>query len=456
MALQVGVRLRATVGAVLVVSIALAIVGGGLWWLLRHQVYGSMADAARRQVDAVATSVQSSGFTLDLTPGPADQSLVQVLRGSSVAAASPEIAGVPPLVSTRPTGAATVSQIVRNLPTEEDTAFAVAVRRVVWQDETGYVIAAQPLDAADSSIATAGWLLLGGYPLVLLLVGATTHWVTGRALSPVERIRARVAGIADTADVSERVPVPDSTDEIARLATTMNHMLDRIDAVLAAQRRFISDASHELRTPLATIRARHEVAAAHPTVSDWPTEQPEILADLDRLDRLVADLLLLARTDEAPLKLRPAPLSLDDLIRAESGRIAHDGRLSVSVEAEPVTVVADAHHLDRAVRNLLDNAQRHARGSVSVSVHAVGSEAVVEVCDDGSGIPRPDRERIFERFVRLDDSRARAAGGTGLGLPIARRIARAHGGWLRALEPVGEGARLVLTLPLEAPPAPGP
>jgi signal transduction histidine kinase len=228
-------------------------------------------------------------------------------------------------------------------------------------------------------------------------------------------------------------------------------MLARLERATEAQRRFVADASHELRSPLATIRAAHEIAAAHPSSTDWKAVNEDVLAELDRLERLVDDLLFLARSDELAPRLQQDDVDLDDLVTAEAGRLRRTTDLDVVTAVAPVRVTGDPHELARVLRNLADNAVRYAVERVELRVSCQGDEALVDVIDDGPGIQECDRERVFERFVRLDDSRERRAGGAGLGLAIARDIARAHGGDVAVL-PHGPGAHLRVRLPLPAPP----
>jgi signal transduction histidine kinase len=308
------------------------------------------------------------------------------------------------------------------------------------------VLVAESLELVGQSTAVVVNLLLIGYPVVLLGVALTSYWLAGRALAPVEAIRTRVAQVQGTSELDARVPVPDGDDEIARLALTMNAMLERLETGSDRQRRFVGDASHELRSPLATIRAAHEIAALHPDSYDAAVTGRDVLAELDRLDHLVADLLLLARADEHGLKLRSVDVDLDDLLNDEADRLRKLRKVTVTVVAPPVRVQGDRVQLARALRNLVDNAARHARDHVDLKMRVLDGRVEVEVEDDGPGVPEADRERIFERFVRLDESRTRASGGTGLGLAIAREIAIAHGGSLK-VETGARGARFVLVLP---------
>lgn len=285
-------------------------------------------------------------------------------------------------------------------------------------------------------------------PLLLATVALVTWRVTGHALRPVEEIRAEVAAISDR-DLHRRVPVPATRDEVARLAETMNATLDRLEASGIRQRQFIADASHELRSPITVLRTQLEVALAVRDPELWPELIGGALEDIERLQHLAADLLLLARIDAAQ-PVAAVPLDLTALVReAVEGRLGDRVPVGVDLEAD-VEVTASALWLGRVVTNLVDNAQRYADRSVGVTLRTTARGAVLEVVDDGPGIPAADRERIFERFTRLDDSRSRDHGGAGLGLAIARDLSTHHGGTLTAEDCAG-GARLVLRLPLTQP-----
>jgi signal transduction histidine kinase len=314
----------------------------------------------------------------------------------------------------------------------EEDPFAVVVRGVRGPDGDAVVISAQSLESADRANTVLIRLLALGYPVLLLLVAATSYWLTGRALAPVEAMRRQVAGITAT-DLTARVPVPPSHDQVAQLAVTMNATLDRLAAATEAQRRFVADASHELRSPLATIRAAHEVAAVHPEIADWSMVQADVLAEVGRLEKLVDDLLFLARSDERGLPPERGEVDLDDLVDDEACRLRRTTQLRIVVRQRPVRVTGDRHQLARVLRNLTDNAARYAATCVELRLSSHNGEAVLEIVDDGPGIPPEERERVFDRFVRLDASRERSAGGAGLGLAIARELARAHGGDLVAV-----------------------
>ncbi|WIX83612.1 ATP-binding protein [Amycolatopsis carbonis] len=285
-------------------------------------------------------------------------------------------------------------------------------------------------------------------PLAVLLTALVAWFAAGRALRPVEAIRGELAEVSGS-QLGRRVPVPRSRDEIARLAHTTNATLDRLQHAHEQQERFVADASHELRSPLANLRTGLEVALTHPERADWPAVAERSLLDVRRLHRITADLLQLTVD---PGRVAPVEVDLADVVREQvAERSAALGRPTVrSFVDDPVRVLGQPVQLERLLRNLLDNAVRHATSAVTVTVGRDGTSVVLEVLDDGPGIPPADRERVFDRFARLDDARTRDAGGSGLGLTLAREIARRHGGSLAAADSE-TGARLVARLPAARP-----
>jgi signal transduction histidine kinase len=259
-----------------------------------------------------------------------------------------------------------------------------------------------------------------GAPLLLAVVALAMWWVTGRALRPVEALRRGAAGLSGPG----RLPVPPAQDEIRRLAETLNDMLGRLDAAGARQRAFVSDAAHELRSPLASARTQLEVAAMVDAGTPAGALATDVLLDIERLGRLVDDLLLLARLDEAPRRPRVA-VDLHALAADVVGRYAA-ARVPVTLDPceSRCVVSAEAGAVRRVLVNLIDNAVRHAHGSVRVAV----GPTRFSVTDDGPGIPAADRERVFDRFTRLDTDRGRTSGGAGLGLAIVHELVTAHGG----------------------------
>ncbi|WP_098892699.1 sensor histidine kinase [Streptomyces sp. or3] len=330
--------------------------------------------------------------------------------------------------------------------TTADYRFA-AVEATTPDGVTLTVYAGAPLAAEQEAVNTVRGAMLTGLPLLLVVVAGVTWLVTRRALRPVEGIRREMAAITASEDLARRVPEPGSRDEIAALARTTNETLTVLEASVERQRRFVADASHELRSPIASLRTQLEVAEAHPELLDLPGA----VADTVRLQVLAADLLLLARLD-AGEKPGSATVELGALVREEVSQRTGD-RIAVGVEVPQggaFEVNGSRGQLSRVIGNLLDNAQRHAEGSVAVSVAADGRGVRVEVRDDGAGVPEDERERIFERFVRLDDARSRDDGGAGLGLAIARDVASRHGGTLTVDRAAEGGAAFRLWLPRSA------
>ena len=429
-----GVRARSTGAAVAVVAAALLLASVALVTVLQNSVQDNAVDTATtRAQDVAAELVQDRAVTTDLSlqPAPGETVVMQVLFAGRVVAASPRIEGVAPLTTLAPHAGKALIDHVNRLPagvrTDDDDVYTIVALGVDGVAGADTVVVAQSVELGESTVARVVALLAIACPLLVLLVGAVTYVLAGRALAPVEDIRRRTAGIGG-ADLSARVPVPATRDEVARLAETMNEMLARLDASQRAQRRFVSDASHELRSPLATLRAEVEVAARHPEAADWDRTAADIRAETIRMQHLVDDLLTLAKADERGVPVRTEEVDLDDLADAEVRRVRAQHGREVRAEITPVRVSGDRAQLARAVRNLADNAARHAESRIVVRVRrgALGT-AILEVADDGTGIPADQRDRVFDRFVRLDEGRDRSSGGSGLGLSIVREIVGAHG-----------------------------
>lgn len=308
------------------------------------------------------------------------------------------------------------------------------------------VLVAADSRSVNAAVKSAAILLLVVAPLVLSETAFLSFMLVKGSLQSVDAIRSRVAAIS-ASDLAGRVPVPDTRDEIAALATTMNEMLSRIEAGHTAQRRFVGDASHELRSPLATIISALEVVESHPHLLDHDLAVGMLLPQAHRMKALVDDLLLLARADEQALSRHRGPVNVGDLISAEAAMMGCATSLTVQIGGE-IIVPGDQIGLSRILRNLLDNAARHARSRIAITAHTHDSHAVVTISDDGPGIPETDRLRVFDRFVRLDADRSRRGGGAGLGLAIVAEIVADHNGTVSVDSgPVG-GARVTVTLPL--------
>jgi signal transduction histidine kinase len=447
---------RTTLAATAVVALALIVGGVGLVVVLyRSQVHNLESAAALRAADVV--SLAESGPVPDPLPVKGDDaSLVQIVDPSGrIVAASSNLLGQARIATFVPTDAKPVARTLDHVPID-DGPYRVVAMQAMTPDGPRVVYVASALGQARESVATLSRILAGGVPLLVGLVAITAWLVIGRALGSVERIRAEVEALS-ARDLGRRILEPQVDDEIGRLARTMNQMLDRLQSAADDQRRFLADASHELRSPLAALRTELEVAARSPGAIDAARVTREGLVEVARMEQLVTGLLLLARSD-APAGLGGdgVDLDLDDVVLAEVARASEAGGPEVALGSfVPARVRGDVDQLARALRNLLENATRHAEKRVDVELRRDGDAAVVVVVDDGAGIPAGRREWVFERFTRLDDARSRDAGGSGLGLAIVKEIVQAHGGTVVVADSAA-GARLVVRLPMAPSVTPSP
>jgi len=324
----------------------------------------------------------------------------------------------------------------------------IAVGYPVTLGDTEAVIAvSSPLKPVTDSVAALSATLLFLVPVLTAAIAAAAWFIIGRTLRPVDAITAQVNEISGES-LDERVPQPAADDEIGHLASTMNRMLDRLQQARDTQRQWISDASHELRSPITATLSTLEVARNQPDKTNWSATADTLHDESARLAALVDDLLLLARIDETGPASHVADVDLDELCLSEAGR-PHPNPVHVHVQ-DPVRVAGSLPNLTRALRNLVDNAARHAAERVDITLGRDNGAAVIHVDDDGPGIPEERREQIFDRFSRLDESRHRSNGeGAGLGLAIAKGIITRHQGTLTVDESPRGGARLTITLPVE-------
>jgi len=445
-ALWATVRVRTTAAAVILVGLALAVAGVAMVLLLQRSLTADVRDAALLRAGEVANRLAESDGTgiAEAIPNVSEEEeFVQIvdLDGTVVAATENLDDSV---VVARPEPGTALR--VKGLPFDDDIFLAVSV----WAstpDRRLLVVAGGSLDRVTETGDAAVGLLAIGIPLLLVVLGWVIWNVVGRSLAPVEAIRTEVDAISSKA-LHRRVPRPVGDDEVARLARTMNKMLARLEEAQARQRRFVSDASHELRSPIASIRQHVEVALSHPDGTSVEDLAGVVLTEDVRLQQLAEDLLLLAKIDEGLFVPGETAVDLDDIVFAEARRLRATTDLKIdSTRVSAARVVGDGKQLARVVRNLTDNAARHARGTVALSLREVGPSVVLEVDDDGLGISGSDRTRVFERFVRLDEARDRDSGGSGLGLAIVSEIASAHGAAVRVLDSPLGGARLEVRFP---------
>lgn len=446
--------LRARLMLIGVVGLALGLAVGGV------ALVGALGVALQRSVDGEALGSARDVARLVATgqlPDPvpvAGSQFVQVVDGRfRVRAASINADRLTPLVHPGelarvragdalfvPGNRAGVRGLIRVVAVPADT-----------DAEPLTVLVGKPTSDIAESFATLRVVLLVAFPVLVLALAVVAWRVIGATLRPVEALRRGAEEITGGARPG-RLPVPQSRDEISRLAETLNDMLGRLDAARARQRAFVADAAHELRSPLTNMRTQIEVARRLGDRTDWPEVADDLLVDADRLARLVDDLLLLARADDAGGRAvrRAAPVELTAL----AGEVAQRSASGAPVTVRPgplLWTAGDPDDLRRVLANLLDNATRHARSRVEVAVAPDGWYHLVTVVDDGPGIPAADRERVFDRFTRLDDGRARDAGGAGLGLAIVRELLRRYSGTVRLCD-AEPGVRAEVRLPAVAPP----
>jgi signal transduction histidine kinase len=439
------VRARTTAGAVVVVGVALVVASFALVIVMQRTLENGVAAAARLRAHGVITLLEA-GEAPGSVPIPNEEDvIVQVLDASGRVLASDRAMRGRPAVAQLVPGE---MRIVDRVPIEEEPdAFLLVAEgaRAASGDLT--VVVGRNLDTVRESAAVVTNILLAAVPILLVIVGLTTWRVVGRALSPVEAIRTEVSEIT-APELHRRVPIPPGDDEIARLARTMNDMLTRLDAGQRRQQRLVSDASHELRSPIAAIRQHAEVALSHPDSASVGELASDVLEEDERLARVAEDLLLLARADEHTLELEGRPLDLDDLVLAEARRLRQLSSLRVDIRGvSAARTRGDRRQLQRVVRNLADNAISHAESTIRLAVSEADGRVVLEVEDDGPGVPVDLRGAIFERFTRLDEARDRERGGAGLGLAIVTEIVAAHGGSVSVGDAAIGGARFEVLLP---------
>jgi signal transduction histidine kinase len=434
------IRVRDTLIATLLSLIALAVLGVAVNLLITEYVRHDLISDIQRTAVRVSTAVRT-GTLLHPIREDSRVYLIQVvdsqgrLRDATAAAA-----GLGPLSRVRPPVAG-VPQVVTECLESRRPCIEVAVIRATGAADSPVVYAGRELPWAVDGFKLE-YTIAG---LVAALAGAVafaTWTMVGRTLGPIEGVRAQLAEIS-MSDLSRRVPEPHGEDEIARMARTANETIERLEKSVERQRRFASDAAHELRTPIAGLRVTLEDAAMFPDDTDMLAAVHSALRSTERLESIVSDLLLLARLGTSGALVEP--LDLAELVAAQvSARKQIEIRTALT---SGVVVYGASDRLNRLLENLLDNAENYANSVIDIEVGMEDGKAVLVVADDGPGIPEADRERVFERFTRVDTARSRDAGGTGLGLAIARDIALSHGGTL-SVEDSPRGARFVLRIPL--------
>jgi signal transduction histidine kinase len=460
------VRVRIMLAAVLVTAAAMAGTGWLLVWSVEDSQLTNIREDSENLADQVAERLAAgvppgktvraeqltSGFVeiryedgtaIHLVPvGGDDEDRVAVV---DLGAPTAEPASTDEIVAEE-------SPSASDAPPRDDVpivARPVVTRTVETAAGEVTVTVAAQVDDVPRSLDAIRRALTIGLPVLVVLVALAVWWLVGRALRPVDRIRAEADAIS-ASTMHRRVSEPGSGDEVDRLSGTMNAMLARLDGAVTRQRQFVADASHELRNPVAGIRTDLEVALCEGDRADWPTVARAVLAEEARVETLIDDLLVLAAEDEGAPALPGTEVDLNGLATSE-GRRSCTVPLSTAARADPLVVVGSHNQLQRALANLVDNAERHAKSQIRIETSRRAGCAELSVDDDGPGIPPADRDRVFERFTRLDDSRARDHGGSGLGLAVVRSIVTRHRGRVWTEDSRLGGARFVIALPVADP-----
>ncbi|HEY1176657.1 MAG TPA: HAMP domain-containing sensor histidine kinase [Phytomonospora sp.] len=415
-------RSRMVIIGIVGLLVTLGVGGFALVKVLEVTLMNSADAAAQNTAQDVKDLIESGYEPPDPIP-VGNSAIVQVLApDGGIMRVSPGADRLVPVL--RPEQIERAVQRAEPVTVKADQSTYEGKLRVHVTEANGYtILVAVPLEDMQHSVHYFKIGLLVMVATMVVVLGLATWYVVGMSLRPVESLRKG----AEEVRGAERLPLPKGSDEIHRLAVTLNSMLDRLEHARQRQRAFVADAAHELRSPLANMRTELEVAAR---IGPTPDLLEDLLSDVDRLGRLTDDLLLLAKSDDPDrLRHRSERIDAGDMLTAITQRYTGGRVPVVFTDADgPLWVDGDVDGLRRAIGNLIDNAVRHAVSEVAVSLHPDGTGVRISVRDDGEGVPEEDRERVFERFTRLDDARSRDKGGTGLGLPIVRELVGRHKG----------------------------
>jgi signal transduction histidine kinase len=441
---RVPIRLRLAAAFALAMAVVLAVAGLLLYQHLQSSLDRTLNQSLRARATDVAALVKQADRGLSQSPVLANggRGFAQILdRQGRIFDQTPGLRRrplLPPQVLAR----ASVSPVYVGRSPFAGESVRLFARPIQAQGQRLTVVVGSSLETRDDALLTLRNELLVGGPAALLLASLLGYLVAGAALRPVERMRFRAAEIS-ARRLHERLPVVPSRDEISRLGETLNAMLARLETSLERERSFVADASHELRTPLAHVQAEVELALEGPRGREELEDALlSVAGETDRLSQLAADLLLLARSDEGALALRPQEVEARELMNGVATRYARraaEAGRAIEVHGDGAAHV-DRLRIEQAVGNLIDNALRHGAGTIWVSARAEGDSVVFEVRDEG-GFPERFAEHAFERFSRAEESRT--SSGAGLGLAIVAAVAEAHGGSAT----VGEGAVVSIRVP---------
>ena len=436
------IRFRITLVSSVVAAFVLTVTAIVILAVQRDQLMDNLDAGLQQRADTVQAGLELAESGPFAVGGDTDRFVQLATTDGSVVASSPNVAGMAPAVDPAQGEAL---RTVSNLEIEDD-AYRVLVREI---GDDQVLLVAENIDDVNDAERNLRLTLLVAVPLVVAVLGALTWWLVGRTLAPVDRIRAEVNEIRAGA-LDRRVQRPATDDEIADLVETMNDMLDRVEDVTSRQQRFVADASHELRSPLARMRTELDVELADPDVASRDV-LASVLEEVIGLQLLIDDLLHLARSDAGAEQLQRVPVDLDDIVLQEARELRETSNHEVDTTGVSAAhLQGDPTQLLRMVRNLTDNAARHAVGRVELRLGEIDGAVRLEVGDDGPGASAADLERIFDRFTRIDASRSTATGGSGLGLAIVRDVVHRHRGTVTVAPREPTGLVFSVELPVTA------
>ncbi len=454
------IRVRVTLAFAGAMAVVLAVVGVAVYVRFAAQLDATFDQGLRSRAGDISSLIQQRDSALS-APGASvlverNESFAQILDADgSVVDASAKLQAAPLLSPARLRRAARQTFIfTRSNPFERDEPARLLATPVTARGRRLVVVVGAGADDRNSELASLALLLAIGGPVALLLASLAGYGVATAALRPVDAMRRKAEEITDE-DPGERLPVGAADDELARLGSTLNGMLARLEDAVRRERAFVADASHELRTPLAILKTEIELALrGERPATELRDALRSAAEETDRLAELADALLTIARADDGRLALSTARVDLPKLLGCVRerfrSRAADDGR-RIAIDDEPAaSVTADPRRIEQALDNLVENALRHGAGTIHLSAAARDATVALDVRDEGDGFAPDFLPAAFERFSRADPARAR--GGTGLGLAIVRTIARAHGGEARAVNDPRGGARVTIELPSAAQP----
>lgn len=429
---RMGVRARIIAGAVLIVSVVLAVLGVVLWRAMASALATTATESAVGAVAGIASDLKDgsieSALHLDQQTNPLRVRQILDDQGKVIAWSRDTIRTQPLTdLASLPAIDRIDTKNVSDLPGLDGGSVVLGITRVVAQDgRTLTVLATEPDTIGTAAATRLGLIILAIGLGALAILAVILTYAVRSALDPVVRMTGDLESINSSRE-DRTVEVPHREDEISRLGRTINGLLARLRRADEERAAFVSNAGHELRSPLTTVGVSLELLSTNLSPDRRAAVSERANGELTRLRNLVEDLLALAKADEYAALVGAEPVDLDDVVLGEVA-VARSKGAEVQVHLIPVQVFGVADQIRRVIRNLLDNGIRHADTKLRIGVRRDGEEAVVDVDNDGTPVPEEDRERIFERFVRLDDARDRDLGGSGLGLAIVRELVRLHGG----------------------------